>query len=356
MDPFAPHLTAVRRARVAALLGDTAATLLVADRVNIRYLTGFDGTSGVLALRTGGATLFTDSRYIEQAAYQAPGVALMQARDPLRQAVAEHPHARVEGHAVSADQWMRLLGEHPDVRLAKDYVGQIRTGKDSAEVQALERACTLSAQALQEVLADGVLGRTEREVARRLEWLLGQDDGEGPGFPSIVASGVHSSRPHHAPTNRRIEPGDLLTIDYGARVRGYHADITRTYIVGSDPLPWQRDLHGLVERAQAAAMAAVLPGMAVARLDAAARSIIADAGYGEYFGHGLGHGVGLDIHERPLIGSTSTGTIDEAMAITIEPGVYLPGRGGVRIEDTVIVGPDGCRPLADLPREILVVQ
>jgi len=201
-----------------------------------------------------------------------------------------------------------------------------------------------------------VLGRTERDIARRLERLLGEGAGEGPGFDSIVASGPNSAVPHHRPGQRIIAAGDLLKIDFGARVLGYHADLTRTFVVAADPQEWQRQLHDLVAQAQQAGRRAVHAGAAVAQVDASARGIIAAAGHAEHFGHGLGHGVGLDIHEQPLIGPRSAGTLVEGMVITIEPGVYLPQRGGVRIEDTLLVGADGGSCLAALDRGLRVVR
>ncbi len=355
-DPFAADLTRARRDRVAATLA--GATLLVSDLINVRYLTGFDGTAGALALRPGEATLYTDSRYLEQAQHQAPGVEVAAAADPLRTALAGQPGpVLLEGHAVPAKRWQSLAAEHPGIALADDdVVAAARATKDAAELAVLEVACRLSADALREALQTAVAGRTEREVARQLEWLLGDGAGEGPGFPSIVASGPNSSRPHHRPTGRQIEPGDLLKIDFGARVRGYHADLTRTFVVARDPEPWQRDVHALVAAAQRAAMDGAVAGASLREVDGRARRMIAEAGHAEHFRHGLGHGVGLQIHERPLIGPTADGTLTEAMAITIEPGVYLPGRGGVRIEDTVVVGREACRPLATLSRDLLVVR
>ena len=227
--------------------------------------------------------------------------------------------------------------------------------KDPAEVAVLQRACQVSEDALRQVLADGVLGRSERDLARRLEWLLGDGDGEGPGFDSIVAAGPNSAVPHHRPTGRTIGPGDLLKIDFGARVRGYHADITRTFVVAADPAPWQRRMHGLVAEAQRAGREAVAGGRAVSEVDAAARGVIDASEHAERFGHGLGHGVGLAIHERPLIGPGIAGTLEPGMVITIEPGVYLPGSGGARIEDTVLVEARGCRSLVTLERGLATV-
>jgi Xaa-Pro aminopeptidase len=353
-EPFAPERTARRRAVLVDLLlrehGGTP--LLVTDPVNVRYLSGFDGSNGSLLVGADRAELFTDFRYLEQAERQAPGLPVRRARDVVAAPLRDSQPVLLEGHHVTASAWVALAEEHRGIGLAPDLVGQLRVVKDEAELAALQHACEVSQAALQQVLTEGVAGRSERELARRLEHLLADGEGEGPGFPSIVAAGPNGALPHHQPSRRQVEPGDLLTIDFGARVRGYHADITRTFIVGRQPQPWQADLHGLVEQAQAAALAVVRARAEIALVDAAARDHIAAAGHGEHFGHGLGHGVGLQIHERPLIGPRAAGTLVSGTAITIEPGVYLPARGGVRIEDTIVVAEQGHRSLVALPREL----
>lgn len=360
MDPFAPELTRQRRTRLGDLLQERhpAAALVVTDPVNIRYLTGFHGSNGALLLSEGDAALVTDSRYVEQARAQATGVDIQQGRDVLADALqaAGDRNALLEGHHLNALRWRTISAAHPRAALSDHVVEDLRAIKDSAETAALATACAVSAEALQQVLADPVAGRTEREVARQLEWLLAEGSAEGPGFDSIVAAGPHSAIPHHSPTDRPIERGDLLKMDFGARVHGYHADITRTFVVAADPADWQRELHELVAQAQHAAMAGAVAGASIADVDARARVPIAAAGHAEHFGHGLGHGVGLAVHERPLIGPRSGGTLAAGMTVTIEPGVYLPGLGGVRIEDTVLVEDGACRPLVALPRELSAVR
>jgi Xaa-Pro dipeptidase len=177
---------------------------------------------------------------------------------------------------------------------------------------------------------------------------------EAPAFETIVAAGEHSAIPHHEPTDRPLRRGDLLKIDFGARYRGYHADMTRTFVLG-EPADWQRDLHALVARAQAAGREALAPGAELPQVDAAARTVIAAAGHGEHFGHGLGHGVGLQIHEAPTIGYAATGILADGTPVTVEPGVYLPGQGGVRIEDTLVVRPGGAESLTTASRELVVL-
>jgi Xaa-Pro aminopeptidase len=176
----------------------------------------------------------------------------------------------------------------------------------------------------------------------------------GPSFETIVAAGPHSAVPHHRPTDASLRRGDLVKMDFGALVDGYHSDMTRTVVLGR-AASWQRDLHGLVAAAQEAGRAALRPGTPVVDVDAAARDVVVRAGYGDEFVHGLGHGVGLQIHEAPLLGPTGTGTVAAGMVVTVEPGVYLPGRGGVRIEDTVVVGDSGTEPLSRTTRELVEI-
>jgi Xaa-Pro aminopeptidase len=215
-------------------------------------------------------------------------------------------------------------------------VEDLRMVKDDGELELLRRACAITAEAFADVLPLLTPGRTEREVAIALERFMTDRGAEGPAFESIVASGPNGAIPHHAPTDRALARGDLVTIDCGARVGGYHADMTRTVALGP-PAAWQREIYELVAAAQRAGTAAAVPGADVPAVDAAARDLIAAAGYGECFGHGLGHGVGLEVHEAPIIGYGRTGTLMDRVPVTVEPGIYLPGRGGVRIEDTLVV-------------------
>jgi Xaa-Pro aminopeptidase len=199
-------------------------------------------------------------------------------------------------------------------------------------------------------------GLTERQVARLLETAMADAGADGPAFETIVAAGPHGAVPHHRPTDRPLDRGDLVTMDFGARYRGYHADMTRTVAVGAPPAPALLETYALVEVAQRAGRAAVRPGVDARDLDAAARTVIADAGQAANFPHGLGHGVGLEIHEPPLIGYHAAGTIEARTPLTIEPGVYLPGRGGVRIEDTLVVRDGEPDLMTQSRRDLLVLE
>lgn len=315
--------------------------LLVTTLVNVRYLTGFSGSNGACTLRAdGSATLFTDGRYGDQAAAECSGVDVVIARNLLVSA-AETMSGRwgVETHALSVDDHAALSQAVGDVELtpAGRLVERLREVKDADEIAAIERACAVSVDALTDLLDVAMAGRTERQVARDLEWRMFERGAEALAFETIMASGPNSAIPHHRPTDRVVEPGDLVKIDFGARVDGYHADCTRTFVVGK-AADWQLEIHAAVQASQAAGVAALRTGVPVADADRAARSVLDDAGWLAYFTTGVGHGVGLEIHEDPYVGARTAGKLAAGTTLTMEPGIYLPGRGGVRIEDTVLVG------------------
>ncbi len=358
-----PHadLHRVRRDRARSELGGVANGLLVVDSSDLRYLTGFTGSNGALFLSASGAdgdVFCTDGRYVEQAAEQCPDLGVLVARECVG-AVCEQVLA--QGSAlIGLDDRVALatLATVERTALAIERVvspvAALRMAKDPDEIAALTRACVITSQAVDSLVGEIRVGDTEIRIARRLEQLFGELGAEDRAFATIVASGPHSAKPHHEPGRRTLAPGDLLVIDSGARVDGYHADMTRTFVVG-EPSTWQVELHALVAEAARAGREAVKPGLALADLDAAARSVIERAGHGEHFGHGLGHGTGLDIHEAPMIGPRSEGRLIAETTITVEPGVYLPGRGGVRIEDSLLVTADGHRSLTTSPRDLRVV-
>lgn len=364
MAPSAPELHAVRRDRLRALLPDRDAdAALVTDLVNVRYLTGFTGSNGALLVPAeeppDGDLLATDGRYGEQAAEQSPDLHRLTSRALTRDLVTAATDVRrlgVETHAMSVDAHEALVAEVevPVVSLRR-AVEQLREVKDDVEIEALTRACGISVEALTGLWAGPLLGRTEREIARDLEARMYALGAEAIGFDTILASGPHSAIPHHEPTGRRVEPGDLLKADFGARVDGYHADCTRTVVVGAEPAGWQREIHAAVRAAQWAGVEAMVAGAEVKAPDAVARQVLDDAGWLERFTTGIGHGVGLQVHEDPYVGKRHPGRLHDRTPVTMEPGVYLPGRGGVRIEDTLVVGPGAPSVLTDLTRELLVV-
>ncbi|MFL6137815.1 MAG: M24 family metallopeptidase [Frankiaceae bacterium] len=362
-----PEQHARRRARLAERItegGFDAA--LVTRLVNVRYLTGFSGSNGALLLTPGAAVLATDGRYEEQAAAEAPDVERLIERavaHALAARAAERGLARVayETHDVTVDLHHELGEAAPALELVSlgQAVESLRAVKDDAEIALVAEACAIADRALAELLAGLRPGRTERDVAAELEGRMRAHGADGPSFETIVASGPNSAVPHHHPSDRELRAGELLKLDFGALHAGYHSDMTRTVVLGP-VADWQRDLHALVDAAARAGREAVADGTPAVAVDRAARSVIERAGQGERFMHGLGHGVGLDVQERPWLGQSSDDTLRDGMVLTVEPGVYLPGRGGVRIEDIVVVGQsggDGAAPriLTGSPRELLVL-
>ncbi|MGV9824848.1 M24 family metallopeptidase [Gordonia sp. NPDC003429] len=346
---------AVRRDRLRALLATAdkpVDVLVVSDLINLRYLSGFTGSNGALLISASGPdddVICTDGRYLTQIAQQSGDLPAVIARDCVgelvgRAAVAGPVRIGFESDALTVAQHGRLVDHTPDgaelVGVAGLVLG-LREVKDAGEIALLRRACAIGDTALAEIIADGVIraGASEREVARALEWSMFRHGADAVAFETIVAAGAHSAIPHHRPTGSVLADGDLVKIDFGCVYGGYHSDMTRTFVL-TRAADWQRDLYQLVSTAQAAGRDALTPGAELRAVDAAARSVIEDAGHGEHYVHGLGHGVGLQIHEAPGIGKLAAGTLPCGAAVTVEPGVYLPGRGGVRIEDTLVVTDD----------------
>jgi Xaa-Pro aminopeptidase len=359
---------ASRRAALRGLLraADVEA-LLVTDLVNVRYLTGFTGSNGALLIHTDGddASRFcTDGRYDTQSATEVPDLQRVIDRGGavvLARSAADLVVTRLgfESDVVTVDQHEALVdaaGRAVLLHRTPGLVGRLRLVKDDTETAALRAACAVADSALADLISAGGLrpGRSEREVSYDLETRMRSRGAEGPSFPTIVAAGPHSAIPHHRPTDASMRRGDLVKMDFGALVDGYHSDMTRTVVLGR-AASWQRDLHGLVAAAQATGRRRLTPGTQVADVDAAAREVIASAGYGDEFVHGLGHGVGLQIHEAPLLGPTGSGALQAGMVVTVEPGVYLAGRGGVRIEDTLVVRDGTPEVLTRSTRELLEI-
>lgn len=357
-----PRRRAALRSRLRELELDA---LLVTDLLNVRYLTGFTGSNGALLVHADGdeASVFcTDGRYRTQSEHEVLHLQRLIERScslRLAKQAAELGIGRLgfESHVVTVDGHAALAKvTGPDALIATSRpVEALRLIKDGAEIAALRAACAAADIALAGLLAEDGLrpGRTEREVARDLEARMVAAGAVGPSFETIVATGANSAVPHHRPTGAQLRYGDLCKLDFGALIGGYHSDMTRTMVLG-EPAGWQQEIYDLVAAAQAAGRAALRAGAEVRDVDAAARGVITDAGHGENFVHGLGHGVGLQIHEAPALSQFGVGTLEAGMAVTVEPGVYLAGWGGVRIEDTLVVS-DGEPELLTLTTKDLVV-
>jgi Xaa-Pro aminopeptidase len=329
--------------------------LIVTKRVNVRWLTGFTGSRGLVVVTDDELLVVTDGRYGEQVRHQLDQAGV-QARVEITaidvgSAVATVAAGRsrigLEAQHVTwhrRDQIDRWL---PDTTLVPTLglIEELRRTKDDGELSRLVRAAALADTALAEVAPTLADRPTELQVARALDRHMEDHGADEPSYETIVASGPNAALPHATPTDRIIESGDLVVIDVGARIDGYGSDMTRTFVAGCEPTITQRAWHDAVVEAQAAGIAAVADGVDERAVDSACRSVLASHGLVDAFVHGTGHGIGLEIHEQPILSPRSDGILLAGLVVTVEPGVYIPGRGGVRVEDSVVVGVDGCRPI-----------
>lgn len=340
--------------------------LLVQKEKNRIYLSGFTGTAGSLLITTAAAYLLTDFRYVEQAAAQAPAFSVQRmgqgpraTTDLLARLLSEHRISQLgfEADTVSFDWYEELRDGLRGVRLvpASGAVEALRKVKEPTEIEAIRRAAALADQAFAHILEYIRPGVTERDVALELEFFMRRRGASGVAFDTIVASGRRSSLPHGVATDKVIAAGELVTLDFGCVVDRYCSDMTRTVVVG-EPDAQQRQIYDVVLNAQQAGVAAARAGQTGKELDHVCRQIIADSGYGEYFGHGTGHAVGLDVHEDPRVSPTGQERLVPGHVVTIEPGIYLPGWGGVRIEDLVVITADGCDVLSRSPKELIILD
>ena len=334
--------------------------LLVTNLVNVRYLTGFTGTNGACVITPGERLFLTDFRYVDQAAEQVRGYESQEIGRDMLAGLAE----RLRGRAGFDDRHMSVAthaklsektGEGVELVPAGGLVEDLRAVKDSTEVAAMRAAAEIANEAYESLRETGLAGRTEREVAVSLARFMEDRGAEGPSFAPIVASGAHGALPHASPRDIEIPRDTLVVIDMGAKVDGYCSDCTRTLATG--PLDDRAlETYELVWRAQRAALAVVRPGASLSGVDAVAREMIEADGHGERFGHGLGHGVGLEVHEAPRLAKTAEGELEAGNAVTVEPGVYVPGEVGVRIEDLVIVGEVEPEVLTAFPKDLVTID
>ena len=335
--------------------------LAVTSLVDVRWLTGFTGTNGACVVTADERIFLTDFRYVEQAADQVKDFETVKVgRDLIGELGKRLPRGRAgfDDVQLSVRAHRRLAeraGTGVELIPAGEMVERLREVKDADELNRIEAAAELADAAFVETIEGGLVGRTERAVALELEHAMRLAGAEDPSFPSIVASGPHGALPHAEPRDVEIPAGVLVTIDWGARLDGYCSDCTRTVATG-EVGEREREIYELVRRAQLAALDAVRPGADCAAVDAVARDMIGAAGHGERFGHGLGHGVGLEIHEGPRLAKGVEGQLATDSVVTVEPGVYLPGELGVRIEDLVVVDAEGPRTLTGFTKALTVVD
>lgn len=345
-----------RADRVAARLPEDVDALLVTEPANLRYVTGFTGSNGFAVVGPEVRRFVTDFRYVEQAKAEVEGFDLEQGPQELLAALKGFPgRLGFDDAHLSVKAWRRLTELVEDVVPASGIIEEVRAVKEPAEIAAIRAAAELVDDLYAWLLSSGLVGRTERSVAVELEHQMRLRGASGPSFPTIVASGAHGALPHGRPRDVEIAADTLVTIDMGAVLDGYCSDCTRTWATGSvsDELA---EIYALVLEAQVAALEVVRPGLLGREVDAIARDLIAAAGHAEHFGHGLGHGVGLVPHEAPRLSRTSEVPLVAGHVVTVEPGVYLPGVGGVRIEDLVVVTEAGRDVLSTTTKELLTVS
>jgi Xaa-Pro aminopeptidase/Xaa-Pro dipeptidase len=336
--------------------------LYITTPENRYYLSGFTGTSGALLLCRNHSYLITDFRYTSQATQECPGIKVIEAPGDGIEALSElcrKDHISqlgCEGDNLTYNQFLNLQQVLNGIELkpVNGVVEGLRQHKDMYELRCIEDAVSIADRAFDRITAIIRPGVSEVEIALELEFLIRRMGADGIGFATIVASGSRSALPHGVASAKLIEVGDLVTLDFGAVYRGYHSDITRTVVVGQVK-PRQEDIYNIVLEAQQCAIAAVKAGVKASEVDRAARDIIKKNGFGDYFGHGTGHGLGLNIHESPRLSPKDDTVLQAGMSVTVEPGIYLPDWGGVRIEDTVLVEKDGCRVLTRSPKDRLLL-
>jgi len=354
-----------RAERLIAALDEAGVDLLfVTDLVNVRYLTGFTGTNGAVLLGPKTRVFLTDFRYTEQAEHEVyPEFERVTVAHNLTTDAVEHlPEGTLrvgfESEHVTVSEHERtreLFPERAELIAVKGLVERMRVVKDAQEIELIAAAQAIADASFEALLEAGLKGRTERELALALEHDMRLRGAEGPSFESIVAGGAHGALPHATPREAKIEEGQLVVIDWGAKYRGYCSDCTRTVAVG-DPGPEALEAYELVLGAQQVGLDEVRAGGDGREIDKAVRDIIYGAGHEGHYGHGLGHGVGLDIHEAPTLSFRSEDTLQSGTVVTVEPGVYLPGKFGIRIEDLVVVTDDGIRILTSIPKALRTVE
>lgn len=336
--------------------------ILFLDMKNIRYLTGFSGSDGALIVSEDQAVLLVDGRYTTQARRETRHIRIREYRDKASGIAEVVSGLRVkklgfEAAAISYDLYARLLKKFKDVRLravTEDHLGGLRSVKTRVEIDRIKRAVEISTRALEATLPMVKPGVLERDVALELHYRIRQEGAEGLAFEAIVASGENGALPHARPGLRKIRKGDLVVMDFGAVYGGYHSDETCTFGIGRLNRD-QRKAYEAVKEAHDRAVEAIRPGASCREIDGIARRCLDQRGYGKYFSHGTGHGIGLDVHEAPRLSMASNGELRAGMVVTVEPGVYLPDRWGIRLEDAVLVTEGGHEILTRMPKDLIIL-
>jgi len=351
------HIERIKRLR-GSFTEDFEAMLITNPR-NVRYLCGFSGSSGTLLITRDRAVFFTDFRYQEQSAIQVGKTARIvvfkkSLVDSLRKEIKKF---KITSLGIEKSMSLNLFLSYAeelkiDLIPTQSLVEGLREYKDVDELVCLKKAFAIADAAFADLMKVIKPGMRETEVAAHLEFFMKMRGSEMPSFDTIIASGPNASKPHAQPSSRKIKVGEMVKIDFGAVYGGYHSDMTRTIFMGKATAKFKK-VYNTVLEAQTAAVKALKVGIACNRVDAVARKVITDAGYGEYFGHGLGHSLGLDVHEAPALNKKCKDKVEPGMAFTVEPGIYLPGWGGVRIEDVYVVKPDGLLRLTATPNKLL---
>lgn len=331
--------------------------LLAIKLENRRYLSGFGGSSGAVLVTRDVTLLITDFRYIEQACQESPHCEVVKQEGTLDAAICSAvqrlsiQRLAIEEDTVTVEQWNKLRETGAQLVSAAGAVEKLRLVKSAEEIQIIERAMRATEQALAEALQNFKIGMTEAEAAIELECGIRRHGADRikPNF--VVASGPRSALPHGRPTSRVIQPGDFLVMDIGGFVEGYYSDVTRTVVFG-DPSPRQREVYNLVLSGQMLALEAIGPGVPGEQVDAMVRKLFAEKGFRDEFGHSLGHGVGLALHEGPRLARGFGQPLRSGMVVTVEPGLYISGWGGIRIEDMVVITENGVRNLTTAPKEL----
>jgi Xaa-Pro aminopeptidase len=338
--------------------------MLVSNLINVRYLTGYTGSNGLVLIGPATRTFFTDFRYVEQAAEQVDSsFERRTASQDLLDAVGDalrggELRLGFEEEHLSVHQHARLRSSLPDrIELIglTELVEGLRAVKQPEELERIRAATELADQAFRGLLEHGFVGRTERQLATVLEQTMRDLGASRPSFDSIIAAGPHGALPHATPRDTPVGRGEMVVADWGAELDGYNSDCTRTVAAG-EPATEAKDVYQLVLEAQLTGVQAVKAGAGGRDVDAVARAVIDGGGHGEHYGHGLGHGVGLEVHERPRISQRSEDTLRAGNVVSVEPGIYLPGRLGVRIEDLVVVTEGGCEILTAVTKDLMVVS